>query len=614
MARQLNQMQDWARETRLTHGRIVVLTVLMLMVMAGLLYRYFYLQIIQNETFRAQSDRNRIAVRAVAPTRGVMVDREGRLVAENLPSFTLALTPERIADLDSTLDALSELLALTSDDVALFSETRKRTRPLSPVPLKYRLSESERALLAVNKHRFKGVSILSELTRHYPEGPLLGHALGYVGRIGKDDIAPADTQRYRGITHIGKVGLEAYYERWLRGELGVSRIETNARGVELGVVDRIEPTPGSQLTLHLDVALQRIAAEALGDMRGAVVAIDTRSGGVLAAFSNPGYDPNKFVNGISFGDYALLRDSRDAPLLNRVIQGQYPPASTIKPMLGLAGLNRGVIDVDTLVADPGYYTLPGDDRRYRDWILRIRGTGHADFMNLRESIAQSCDVYFYELANRLGIDALSDSLYEFGIGSLTGVDLPSEKRGILPSAQWKREAIGSSWYGGETLIVGIGQGYMLATPLQLAVATSAVAMRGTAYKPQLVASIAGEAVIPEPLLSVSAPTEYWNEIIAGMVDTVFAPRGTAAGMRRGLDYTVAGKTGTAQVVGIAQDATYDEESLSEYQRNHGWFIAFAPVESPEIAIAVLTENSGGGSSAYPVARSMLDYWMTRHES
>ena len=614
MARQLNQMQDWARETRLTHGRIVVLTVLMLAVMAGLLFRYFHLQIIQNETFRAQSDRNRIAVRAVAPTRGVIVDREGRLLAENLPSFTLALTPERITDLDGTLDALSELLALTPDNLALFSETRKRTRPLSPVPLKYRLNESERALLAVNKHRFEGVSILSELTRHYPEGPLLGHALGYVGRIGKDDIAPADTEQYRGITHIGKVGLEAYYERWLRGELGVSRIETNARGVELEVVDRIEPTPGSQLALHLDVALQRIAAEALGDMRGAVVAIDTRSGGVLAAFSNPGYDPNKFVNGISFGDYALLRDSRDAPLLNRVIQGQYPPASTIKPMLGLAGLNRGVIDVDTLVADPGYYTLPGDDRRYRDWILRIRGTGHADFMNLRDSIAQSCDVYFYELANRLGIDALSDSLYEFGIGSLTGVDLPSEKRGILPSAQWKRETIGSSWYGGETLIVGIGQGYMLATPLQLAVATSAVAMRGAAYKPQLVASIAGEAVIPEPLLSVSAPTEYWDEIVAGMVDTVFTPRGTAAGMRRGLDYTVAGKTGTAQVVGIAQDATYDEESLSEYQRNHGWFIAFAPVESPEIAIAVLTENSGGGSSAYPVARSMLDYWMTRHES
>ena len=614
MARQLNQMQDWARETRLTHARISVLAALMLLVMAGLLYRYFYLQIIQNETFRAQSDSNRIAVRAVAPTRGVIVDREGRLLAENLPSFTLALTPERISNLDETLVELTELLDLTEDDIALFSETRRRTRPLSPVPLKYRLSESERASLAVNKHRFEGVSILTELTRNYPEGELLGHTIGYVGRIGKDDIAPAETEQYRGITHIGKVGLEAYYEPLLRGDLGVSQIETNARGVDLRVVDRIEPTPGAQLKLHLDTELQRIAAEAMGDMRGAVVAIDTLSGGVLAAFSNPGFDPNKFVNGISFGDYALLRDSRDAPLLNRVIQGQYPPASTVKPMLGLAGLTRGVIDIETLIADPGYYTLPGDDRRYRDWILRVRGTGHADFMNLRDSIAQSCDVYFYELANRLGIDALSESLYEFGIGSRTGIDLPSEKRGILPSAEWKREAIGSSWYGGETLIVGIGQGYMLATPLQLAVATSAVAMRGMAYKPQLVASIAGEAVIPEPLLSVSAPTEYWDEVFAGMVDTVFAPRGTAAGMRRGLEYTVAGKTGTAQVVGIAQDATYDEESLSEYQRNHGWFIAFAPVEAPQIAIAVLTENGGGGSSAYPVARAMLDYWMMHHES
>ena len=444
MARQLNQMQDWARETRLTHARISVLAALMLLVIAGLLYRYFYLQIIQNETFRAQSDSNRIAVRAVAPTRGVIVDREGRLLAENLPSFTLALTPERISNVDETLVELTELLDLTEDDITLFSETRRRTRPLSPVPLKYRLSESERALLAVNKHRFEGVSILTELTRNYPEGELLGHTIGYVGRIGKDDIAPADTEQYRGITHIGKVGLEAYYEPLLRGELGVSQIETNARGVDLRVVDRIEPTPGAQLKLHLDTELQRVAAEAMGDMRGAVVAIDTLSGGVLAAFSNPGYDPNKFVNGISFGDYALLRDSRDAPLLNRVIQGQYPPASTVKPMLGLAGLTRGVIDIETLIADPGYYTLSGDDRRYRDWILRVRGTGHADFMNLRDSIAQSCDVYFYELANRLGIDALSESLYEFGIGSRTGIDLPSEKRGILPSAEWKREAIGSS--------------------------------------------------------------------------------------------------------------------------------------------------------------------------
>ena len=613
MARQLNQMQDWARETRITHGRVTVLAALMVLVMVGLLYRYFSLQVIQNEEFRAQSDRNRIAVRTVAPTRGVIVDRSGNLLAVNQPSFTLAITPERAEDLDNVLITLSDLLGLTEIDIELFKEARKRRRPLSPVPLKYRLTDEELAVIAVNKHVLSGVSVLSELTRHYPEGDLLGHALGYVGRIGIDDVDESEKEAYRGISHIGKVGIEAYYEDLLRGGLGVSRVETNARGVELDVIDRIEPVPGAQLTLHLDIELQRVAAAAMGDMRGAVVALDPRTGGVLSAVSSPRYDPNKFVNGISFSDYAELRDSRDAPLLNRVIQGQYPPASTIKPMLGLAGLNRDLITIDTAIPDPGYYQLPGDPRRYRDWILRVRGTGHAQEMNLRDSIAQSCDVYFYELANRFGIDALAESLEEFGIGSLTGVDLPSEKRGILPSSEWKRRVIGSSWYGGETLIVGIGQGYMLATPLQLAVATTVLATRGTAFKPTFVAAVDGRSVEPEPLLNVSAEAAYWDEVFAGMVDTVSSVRGTAFGMRSGLTYSVAGKTGTAQVVGIAQDATYDEEALSEYQRNHGWFIAFAPVDNPEIVLAVLTENSGGGSSAYPVARAMLDYWMSRDE-
>ncbi len=613
MARQLNQMQDWARETRITHGRVTVLAALMVLVMVGLLYRYFSLQVIQNEEFRAQSDRNRIAVRTVAPTRGVIVDRSGNLLAVNQPSFTLAITPERAEDLDNVLITLSDLLGLTETDIELFKEARKRRRPLSPVPLKYRLTDEELAVIAVNKHVLSGVSVLSELTRHYPEGDLLGHALGYVGRIGIDDVDESEKEAYRGISHIGKVGLEAYYEDVLRGGLGVSRVETNARGVELDVIDRIEPVPGAELTLHLDIELQRVAAAAMGDMRGAVVALDPRTGGVLSAVSSPRYDPNKFVNGISFSDYAELRDSRDAPLLNRVIQGQYPPASTIKPMLGLAGLNRDLITIDTAIPDPGYYQLPGDPRRYRDWILRVRGTGHAEEMNLRDSIAQSCDVYFYELANRFGIDALAESLDDFGIGSVTGVDLPSEKRGILPSSEWKRRVIGSSWYGGETLIVGIGQGYMLATPMQLAVATTALATRGTAFKPTFVAAVDGTSVEPEPLLNVSAETAYWDEVFAGMVDTVSSVRGTAFGMRSGLTYSVAGKTGTAQVVGIAQDATYDEEALSEYQRNHGWFIAFAPVENPEIVLAVLTENSGGGSSAYPVARAMLDYWMSRDE-
>jgi penicillin-binding protein 2 len=496
MARQLNQMQDWARETRITHGRVTVLAVMMVLAMLGLLYRYFFLQVVQNEEYRAQSDRNRIAVRTVAPTRGVIVDRSGNLLAVNTPSFTLAITPERADDLDAVLTSLRDLLGLSETDIELFTEARKRRRPLSPVPLKYRLTDEELAVIAVNKHVLSGVSVLSELTRHYPEGDLLGHALGYVGRIGIDDIDASEKDAYRGISHIGKVGLEAYYEDALKGRLGVSRIETNARGVELKVIDRIEPVPGAHLTLHLDVGLQRVATSAMGNMRGAVVAMDPKTGGVLSSVSNPRYDPNKFVNGISFSDYAGLRDSRDAPLLNRVIQGQYPPASTIKPMLGLAGLNREVITIDTVVPDPGYYQLPGDPRRYRDWILRVRGTGHAEEMNLRDSIAQSCDVYFYELANRLGIDAIAESLDVFGIGSLTGVDLPSEKRGILPSTEWKRRVIGSNWYGGETLIVGIGQGYMLATPMQLAVATTALATRGTAFKPSLVAAVDGTPVQP----------------------------------------------------------------------------------------------------------------------
>ena len=590
-----------------------MLAAVMVLVMMGLLYRYFSLQVIQNEEFRAQSDRNRIAVRTVAPTRGVIVDRSGNLLAVNQPSFTLAITPERAENLDIVLTTLSDLLGLTETDIELFTQARKRRRPQSLVPLKYRLTDEELAVIAVNKHVLSGVSVLSELTRHYPEGDLLGHALGYVGRIGIDDFDESEKEAYRGVSHVGKVGLEAYYEDVLKGGLGVSRIETNARGVELDVIDRIEPVPGAKLTLHLDIELQRVAAAAMRDMRGAVVALDPRTGGVLSAVSNPRYDPNKFVNGISFSDYAELRDSRDAPLLNRVIQGQYPPASTIKPMLGLAGLNRDLITTDTAIPDPGYYQLPGDPRRYRDWILRVRGTGHAEEMNLRDSIAQSCDVYFYELANRLGIDALAESLGDFGIGSVTGVDLPSEKRGILPNSEWKRRVIGSSWYGGETLIVGIGQGYMLATPMQLAVATTALATRGTALKPTFIAAVDGRSVEPELLLNVSAETAYWDEVIAGMVDTVSSVRGTAFGMQSGLTYSVAGKTGTAQVVGIAQDATYDEEALSEYQRNHGWFIAFAPVENPEIVLAVLTENSGGGSSAYPVARAMLDYWMSRDE-
>lgn len=613
MARQLSEMRNWQQETSLTHSRVMVIGILMLVILLALLYRYFSLQVIDHEKYRVQSENNRIGFRLIAPARGVIEDRNGNLVAVNEPSFTLTVSPESIDDLDQMLETVGGMIELSDSELEVFQSALKRRRPLSDVPLKYRLDPEERAVLAVNKHRLPGLNIKSALNRHYPYGDLLGHVVGYVGRIGIDDIAPEDEDGYRGLTHIGKIGLEAQYEAVLKGRAGRSRVETNARGAELGVIDRELAVPGERLELYLDVDLQAVAAEALGDRRGAVVALDATNGGVLAALSNPRYEPNKFVNGISNTDYSLLRESRDAPLINRVIQGQYPPASTIKPMLGLAGLNLGIIDADTEVKDPGFYKLEGDDRRYRDWILRVRGTGHAPTMKLQESIAQSCDVYFYELANRMGIDPMADALKSFGLGAKTGIDLPNEKGGLIPSSQWKRDALGESWYGGETLIVGIGQGYSLSTPMQVAAATTVVANRGVGYRPRMVSAVNDKPVPTEILTEVDAPDEHWQTVIDGMVDTVDHIRGTAHGMKRGLSYSVASKTGTSQVVEIAQDAVYNEEELSEYQRNHGWFAAFAPVENPQIVVVVLVENGGGGSAAFPVARQVMDYWFAQNE-
>ena len=363
--------------------------------------------------------------------------------------------------------------------------------------------------------------------------------------------------------------------------------------------------------MHLDLELQRVAAEALGDQRGAVVALDPRNGGVLALVSKPSFDGNLFVNGISTKAYSALRDSPDTPLLNRAIQGQYPPGSTVKPMLALTGLELGLITPETTVKDPGWYQIPGDSRRYRDWILRIRGTGHAEEVDMRMAIAESCDVYYYDLARNLGIDRLSEGLAPYGFGQVTGIDITSEQRGILPSRAWKRAKLGQPWYPGETLSVGIGQGYMLATPLQLAQAAMIVANRGIAFKPALVSRIGNEERVAPPLEEVVASPAHWSAVIASMMDVVHTPAGTAAAIGADLAYTIAGKTGTSQVIGIAQDAVYDEENINARHRNHGWFMAFAPVDRPSIAIAVLAENGGGSSAAYPVARKVMDAWMTR---
>lgn len=609
MASRRPALSDTGRESAINSGRVMVAGAIVLLAFATLGWRYYSLQIVEYQQFLVQSERNRVRLEAVPPKRGLIYDRKGRLLAFNEPSHRLSIVVERAEDLDGLLTQLKALVAISEDDISRFEQRRRRRRPYDPVPLKLQLSDEDMAVLAVNRHQLTGVTIEAQLTRHYPYGDLLSHVVGYVGRINEREAANLDEAAYQGTLHIGKVGLEKRYEALLHGTVGYQNVETNARGRILRALDQQPPTDGANLYLYLDLDLQRVAAEALGDQRGAVVALDPKNGGVLALVSNPSFDANLFVNGISSRDYSALRDSPDSPLLNRVVQGRYPPGSTVKPMLGLAGLEMGLVTAETKIPDPGWYSLPGDSRRYRDWILRIRGTGHADEVDLQMAIAQSCDVYYYDLAHMMGIDRMAEALAPFGLGVPTGIDITSEKAGILPSSEWKQRAMGQPWYPGETLSAGIGQGYMLATPLQLAQATVALANRGDSFTPSVVRRIGDKQVGGLPREPFVASDHHWATVIAGMVDVVHSRRGTAHAIADGLSYTIAGKTGTSQVIGIAQDEEYDEDSIAERHRNHGWFIAFAPVDEPSIVVVVLAENGGGSSAAYPVARRVIDQWL-----
>ena len=609
MASRRPALSDTGRESAINSGRVIVAGALVLLAFVTLGWRYYSLQIVDYQQFLVQSERNRVRLEAVPPKRGLIYDRKGRLLASNEPSHRLSIVLERVDDLDELLAQLKALVVISEDDIRRFEQRRRRRRPYDPVPLKLQLSDEDMAILAVNRHQLTGIAIEAQLTRHYPYGDLLSHVVGYVGRINEREAATLDEAAYQGTLHIGKIGLEKRYEALLHGTVGYQNVETNAHGRILRVLDQQPPTDGANLYLYLDVDLQRVAAEALGDQRGAVVALDPKNGGVLALVSNPSFDANLFVNGISRRDYNALRNNPDTPLLNRAVQGRYPPGSTVKPMLGLAGLEMGLVTAETMIPDPGWYSLPGDSRRYRDWILRIRGTGHADEVNLQMAIAQSCDVYYYDLAREMGIDRMADALAPFGFGAPTGIDITSEKAGILPSSEWKQRAMGQPWYPGETLSAGIGQGYMLATPLQLAQATVALANRGESFTPSVVRRIGNKQVGGLPREPVAASEDHWATVIAGMVDVVHNRRGTAHAIAGGLNYTIAGKTGTSQVIGIAQDEEYDEDTIAERHRNHGWFIAFAPVDAPSIVVAVLAENGGGSSAAYPVARQVIDQWL-----
>ena len=603
------QLKDSHRETRINNARTVTAVLLVMGLLGVILVRYYALQVTGYEVYRTQSERNRVQLQPLPPKRGLIYDRNGELLADNRPSFMLSIVREQVPDLDATLTELGEMLPISDSDLANFQKKLQRRRPYEAVPLRFRLTEEERALFAVNRYRLPGVVVDAQLLRYYPHGELFSHAIGYVGRINEEEVLYLDESDYRGTFHVGKVGVEKYYEDDLHGEVGYQNVETNAHGRVLRVLERFDPKPGTDLVLHLDINVQRAALEALGDRRGAVVAMDPLTGGILALVSTPGFDTNLFVNGISSVDYSALRDSLDVPLFNRAIQGQYPPGSTIKPFMAMAGLESGLVTPETTVPDPGWYKLPGDSRKYRDWILRIRGTGHAPRVDMKMAISESCDVYFYDLARRLTIDRMHDYLKPFGLGERTGIDTTSERRGVLPSTRWKRDALGQTWYPGETISAGIGQGYMLTSPMQLAVATSVMASKGVRRTPRLLRSIDGEPVQAPLLDPIVVPGEYWASVYEGMVEVVHGKRGTARKLAKGIEYQMAGKTGTAQVIGIPQGAVYNEEEVAERHRHHGLFIAFAPVEAPTIAVAIIVENGGGSSAASPIARAVIDTWL-----
>jgi len=611
-------IKDNLQERQLFMRRVVAAIIGSALLVASLIGRLVYLQVVAYDDYRMQSENNRVKIEAIPPNRGLIYDRNGTLLAENLPAYRLDIIPEQVVDMDQTLQELGKLVELSDSDLERFHKLLKRLRHFEGIPLRLHLSDEEVARFAINRHRFQGVEVRAVLTRHYPFQQVAAHAIGYVGRVNEQDLQILDEANYQGTTHTGKTGVEKAYEATLHGSVGYQSLETNVQGRTLRVLDRQPPVPGSNLYLNLDIRLQQAAEQAFGDYSGAAVAIDIQTGGVLAFASLPSFDPNPFVKGIDYAAYQALQDDIDRPLFNRALRGQYPPGSTLKPFVGLAGLEDGVTHAHSKTYCPGYYMLPEGTRKYRDW----KRTGHG-MVDLHIAIAQSYDVYFYDLARTLGIDRMHDYLARFGFGRKSGIDLVGELGGLLPSREWKRAARNQPWFPGETLISGIGQGFNLTTPIQLAAATAALASFGTYRTPHLVnALLRPDSETPEPL-PLAPPQhipalerDHWQQVIDGMIAVVHGPRGTARKLGRGIDYRFGGKTGTAQVFGLPQEDEYkyDADEIEKRLRDHALFIAFAPAADPRLAVAVIVENGGsGGSVAGPIARKIMDtYFELNH--
>jgi penicillin-binding protein 2 len=613
--RHATPLKNLDRELARFHGRLKAGAVFVALLAIALLMRTFYLQIMQHEHYIERAESNRISLVPAAPNRGLILDRNGRILAENYSAYTLEVTRSQIEDLDATLAEVGKLIEITPGQLRRFRRLLAESHEFETVPLKSKLTDEEVAILAANRYRLPGLDVKARLFRNYQAGPGMAHVLGFIGRINDRDLKQlredGREQNYRGSVHIGKTGLEQSYETLLHGRTGFDQMETDASGRAVRMLSRIPPVPGKDLRLHLDVELQAVAEHAFGDFLGGLVALDPNTGGVLALVSKPGFDPNLFVDGIDPETWKSLNESPERPMVNRVLRGIYPPGSTIKPFMALAGLELGLRKPEDSILDPGYFSLPNSRHRFRDW----KAGGHG-VVDLRRSISQSCDVYYYTLAVDMGIDRMHGYLAKFGLGEKTGIDLDGESSGLLPSREWKQRRWKQPWYPGETVIAGIGQGYHLTTPLQLAAATAMLANGGKRIEPRLVQAVRDPLAHAWQLqpAGVSAQVAFNPanlELVRQAMMDAMRPGGTASAAAAGAPYTIAGKTGTAQVVGIKQGARYDASQLARRNRDHALFIAYAPVENPTIAVAVMVENGGhGGSTAAPIARAVFDYYLT----
>lgn len=591
---------------QIQHFRLNLLITLLVLLSFILIFRLAYLQIAEYKKFQTLSLKNQLSINPIEPTRGIIVDRNGVMLAENVPVYVLEVIPERVKNLKKTVSQLQQLIpSIRNEDVESFYKARKQKRAFTPVPLKIQLSQEEVALFAVNQYRFPGFSIKARLIRNYPLGESMAHIIGYVGRINAKELQSLDSANYRATNFIGKTGLEKYYEDILHGRVGYQEVETDVSGRVLRTVSQKNPHSGTKLTLSIDARVQQAAYDAMKGKRGSIVVIDTRNADILAMTSSPSFNPNLFVNGIRSKDYQALITAKDKPLYNRAVHGTYAPASTIKPFIALAGLDKKVITPSSSIYDPGYFKFPHASHIYRDW--KKRGHGMVD---LKRAITTSCDTYFYRLGDSLGISNIEDTLTQFGFGQLTHVDMLGESSGVVPSEAWKKKNTGKVWYPGDTLISAIGQGFMLSTPLQLANATAALGMKGRRFRPHLLNRItdmdSNETRKLHPLEEYPvhiSKQEYWDIVAETMKNVIQSREGTGFRFGRRSPYTVAAKTGTAQVYSgkLYEQVSYEE--IPEHLRDNSLFIAFAPIKNPEVAIAVIIEND---FIAPNIARKVLD--------